>query len=437
MTKPKRDQMKPPLLIRVAFTIAISLSAPAMGQVSTSDNKPVVPMALPPLADAGALERQVFHLLTVLDTLGYREPLAKSRAWQSVRSVRQGRIAKAVEACEKVADCRLEAFRWTPAEISASGTAISKALHQSTLLKALAAHLRATGYYARYDTLADDQLISHAWADAAATQNHIIDIYGIGRVPLYPAIDSISFDPASDMWRKLIIEATNQIMNSPEVRAPVPREDPGYRLALSLLHLNDRENAGFYSDLDSKWNLTARVRIARTNWTAFPATIILVLGDGPDRPGQSIGSFGKLRLEHAVRLYRAGVAPFIVVSGGNVHPANTPFNEAIEMKRALVTREGVPEDAIIIEPNARHTTTNFRNTVRLMVRYGIPLNRPALATTSEGHSLYAAGKEFDRKAKDEIGLIPRRLLKRMSPYDFTFLPDPISTHLDARDPLDP
>jgi hypothetical protein len=208
-------------------------------------------------------------------------------------------------------------------------------------------------------------------------------------------------------------------------------------MALKLLYLNERENAGYFRDLDMRENAAVRARAQQTDWRSHPYTVILVLGDGPDRPGQMIGSFGKLRLAHAVELYRGGQAPFIVVSGGNVHPASTPFNEAAEMKRELMGRYAIPADAIIMEPHARHTTTNFRNTARLMIRYGIPLDRPALATTSEGHSVYAGGTEFERKAIAEIGLIPRRVVKRLSPYDFSFLPEPASTHRDARDPLDP
>ncbi|MFX5743160.1 hypothetical protein ABTE37_19670, partial [Acinetobacter baumannii] len=88
------------------------------------------------------------------------------------------------------------------------------------------------------------------------------------------------------------------------------------------------------------------------------------------------------------------------------------------------TRYAIPADSIVMEPHARHTTTNFRNTARLMIRYGIPLDRPAIATTSERHSAYAGGAEFDRKAMAEIGLVPRRVVKRLSPYDFSFLPEP-------------
>jgi hypothetical protein len=83
----------------------------------------------------------------------------------------------------------------------------------------------------------------------------------------------------------------------------------------------------------------ALARIAGLDWTRYPYTVILVLGDGPDRPDQRIGTYGKLRLARAARLYHEGLAPLLIVSGGNVHPALTPINEAIEIARNLATAE--------------------------------------------------------------------------------------------------
>lgn len=280
--------------------------------------------------------------------------------------------------------------------------------------------------------------ITIAWRDVVLGHNRILDIYGLGEAPLYPAIDSISFDPESELWRGVVVEATDHLLaNQRDDASLSPRVDYAHRFALQLLYFNERENAGFFPDLHTFHNAAARSAIATTDWSAYPYSLILVLGDGPDKPAQTVGTYGKIRLAHAARLYREGKAPFLVVSGGNVHPALTPFNEAIEMKRELMQRYGVPERVIMIEPHARHTTTNFRNTARLTVRYGIPLDKPALATTSEGHSRYAGGSDLDKKAMDEISFVPRRVIKRLTPYDFEFVANPLSTHRDNRDPLDP
>ncbi len=77
----------------------------------------------------------------------------------------------------------------------------------------------------------------------------------------------------------------------------------------------------------------------------------------------------------AVKRYRQGLAPLLLVSGGAVHPKRTPYNEALEMKKELMNVYGIPARAIIVEPHARHTTTNFRNAARLVYRYGIPADK--------------------------------------------------------------
>jgi uncharacterized SAM-binding protein YcdF (DUF218 family) len=54
--------------------------------------------------------------------------------------------------------------------------------------------------------------------------------------------------------------------------------------------------------------------------------------------------------------YKEGVAPFIVVTGGKVYPFKTRNVEAYHMKQYLINEFEIPEDQIIIEPHARHTT---------------------------------------------------------------------------------
>ena len=388
------------------------------------------------------VESAIFGLAILLDDESLvGDALRRSSRWIDVSHVRQLRIETAVTSCAQDGLCGVGAMKWTEQEKRASSDALLMALSARGQLGPLARAMRESGAFSRYADLPDRGLVEQAWGDLLAAQNRIIDVYGTGQPPLYPLIDSISFDRASKPWTEALVEATNHIIIDKEVPGGLathsPRADPGYRLALQLLYLNGRENAGSFVDLDVKENAPVRAAIASMNWSAYPYSLILLLGDGPDRPGQTIGTLGKLRIEHAVRLYRNGEAPFIVVSGGNVHPALTPLNEAVEMKRELMTRYGIAESAIVMEPHARHTTTNFRNTARLIIRYGVPLDKPAIATSSEKHSQYAGGPNFDKKAMDEISFVPRRIGKRLSPFDFEFYANPESLHRDARDPLDP
>ncbi len=85
------------------------------------------------------------------------------------------------------------------------------------------------------------------------------------------------------------------------------------------------------------------------------------------------------RVEMAAKALKELDAGVILVSGGNVHPDHTPYNEAYEMKTLLVKEYGVPADRVIIDPYARHSTTNLRNAGRFILAYNVggpSLNTP-------------------------------------------------------------
>ena len=95
------------------------------------------------------------------------------------------------------------------------------------------------------------------------------------------------------------------------------------------------------------------------------ADVIIVPGFTRNGETGALSLTAESRLRTAIRDFRNGRAPFILVSGGNVHPAGTRFNEAFEM-RAFLIASGVPSDAILVEPFATHSHTNLRNAGRIM-----------------------------------------------------------------------
>lgn len=430
--------MTPFTKLRFAVLPLLVIAGHALAAQEESTSPVAIASQSAPVADSALVERNNFDLLVRLDQADFAATLRTSDDWNEASNARANRIRSDIAACADYAPCRVGALLWSNDEVEAAQIAIQTALDHAGQLAILSAQMRQSGVYARYAQMSDENLIKAAWRDVTAGHNRILRVYGLGEAPLYPRIDSMIFDPTGDLWPGVMIEATNHLLvDTAENGAASPRDDLAHKFALRLLHLNERENAGFFPDLHTRHNATAVARVRQTDWDKYPYSVILVLGDGPDRPDQLVGTYGKMRLARAARLYRQGNAPFLVVSGGNVHPTLTPFNEAVEMKRELMQRHGIPEGAILIEPHARHTTTNFRNTARLMMRYGFPLDQPAMATTSEGHSLYAGGERLDQKAMDEISFVPRKVLRRLSPYEVAFLPDPRSTHRDNIDPLDP
>jgi hypothetical protein len=107
------------------------------------------------------------------------------------------------------------------------------------------------------------------------------------------------------------------------------------------------------------------------------------------------------------------------------------------MKKDLMQRLHIPEYAILIEPHARHTTTNFRNTARLIFRYQIPSDKPALATTDIYQSHYITNRGLDERCREELGYVPFQHIKRLNQHDVVWLPVKDALQTNPLDPLDP
>jgi uncharacterized SAM-binding protein YcdF (DUF218 family) len=88
------------------------------------------------------------------------------------------------------------------------------------------------------------------------------------------------------------------------------------------------------------------------------------------------------RVECGVRLYREGVAPVLLLSGGG----NGPEPEA-EVMRGIALARGVPLSALLIEANSRDTVGNARETAVLLRTHGL---RTVVLVSDRAHLLRAA-----------------------------------------------
>ena len=98
---------------------------------------------------------------------------------------------------------------------------------------------------------------------------------------------------------------------------------------------------------------------------------------------------------------------------------------------------GIPENKILVDPHARHTTTNMRNIGRLIFNYGIPVDKKSLLSTIKSQSEYVASSQFTTRCTTEMGHVPMELYDRISDRDIEFTPKIKVLHLDSSDPLDP
>jgi hypothetical protein len=154
-------------------------------------------------------------------------------------------------------------------------------------------------------------------------------------------------------------------------------------------------------------------------------------------PNVSISPWARERVRLGVQAFRSGKAPFIMLSGGFVHPSQTPFCEALEMKRYMMEIYGIPAAAILVDPYARHTTTNLRNASREVFDYGIPHDKPMLIVSDAAQIATIESDAFIKRNRDELGYMPVTLGKRISPSELEAVPSKQSLFSDATDPLDP
>lgn len=106
----------------------------------------------------------------------------------------------------------------------------------------------------------------------------------------------------------------------------------------------------------------AGVLIWEVRDTARPAAAIVVLGAAQygGRPSPVLRS----RLDHAVQLWRRGLAPRLVLTGGT-GTGDTESEAAVG--RRYVMRLGVPDSALLLETRGRTTSESMREVASLMV----------------------------------------------------------------------
>ena len=397
---------------------------------------PVAADVLParaPLVLADPLRDKLFYLFRLID----RSPQARAAvvadpALAGLGAAYVARLATADRTCAVQAPCYAEAAHLTPAEISAAEQALRGLYAASPEVRRLVDRdLAASGVAAGEGA----DLLAAAWREHAAALGRIVDTFAGGLPPQFPPIDAPAEDPKSPAFAQRLRLVGATVLDAKP--AAQPFYAPAADYAELLLQAENRDEAGRHEPMEAGENAAAVRRMRSTDWKRFAYSAIVVPGAGPDRDGERLTGTGKLRLQLAVARWRAGKAAFLLVSGGYVHPARTPFAEAIEMKRYLIETLKVPEAAILIDPHARHTTTNLRNAARILWRDGAPIERKLLVVSDEGQTAYIASAAFDARNRAETGVLPYRDKRQLGRFEVEVLPAAEALRLNPLDPLDP
>jgi hypothetical protein len=383
-----------------------------------------------PSSSGSWIQDKDFYLFTLMAQAPVRQAFQNDPALKQLLDQRLGLVALAMGKHTTTPQAAVLNFVWTPAEIAGVDSAIERL---DVKLKDLAAEMRRSGYWIRDAALSDTGLVRKAWEDAARWQNRVIVNYTTNKGFRYAAIDSATFAPLSQVATEALGETLMMLWYHKD-RMTVFFQ-PGLELALDILFINNRDEAARFEPMDST-NRTAYNTVKKADWSRYPYAAILLPGEGPENEW-AMSPVGKYRCQLGADAYRSGKAPFIIVSGGFVHPFQTPYCEALEMKNYLVHTLGVPDDAVILEPHARHTTTNIRNANRIMLRQGFPRDKRVLCVSTAGQSAYILAPFFAGRCKFEMGYVPFTDLKQEDPFSVSYTIDASSLQLDGTDPLDP
>ncbi|SFW90057.1 YdcF family protein [Amycolatopsis australiensis] len=111
------------------------------------------------------------------------------------------------------------------------------------------------------------------------------------------------------------------------------------------------------------------------------------VGLGSREPGVAV---------HTAELYHAGRFPLIVFTGANAPTTvdRFPRGEAVHYREIALER-GVPDDVILVEPEARNTGDNIAFTRRLLAERGIPVRSVTLVSRPyQQRRAYATAKRL-------------------------------------------
>jgi hypothetical protein len=395
----------------------------------------IAPPVRKPLPLHAAIRDKNFYLLSFFEmNPDVRHALSSDTALIRISSERQQRLTQALRSCGQAPDCLIQSLLWKDEDIEAVSSELDNLFKTNERLrKILSEELQKRGTYVLYEQQGMEDALLHAWALCAHGINQVLTVYGEGTSPRYPKIDSAAFDVHSDDFRRSVFTLVGKVN---EKKSHLFFES-SLDASLQLLTLNHRDESGRFEPMEKAINKAAMQAIPAIRWGTYPYSVIVVPGEGPQDSETALSEIGRQRTALAAEAYRAGKAPFILVSGGFVHPSQTRFAEAIEMKKYLMFNEHVPAQAILVDPHARHTTTNMRNAAREIYRYGIPMDKPALVVSDPLQIKYIQGQPLAARCQHELGYVPYQIVTRPSDTSLVFSPNVESLQQNPLDPLDP
>lgn len=379
-----------------------------------------------------------FYLLTAIQNdKAVRQLLEKNSVFKTIFNKQQQEIGSKLKSCKDSLSCLINGYQFDEKTLQSIDEELQLLMKDKKELQDFVKNnIRPSGKYENFKNETDTQLLVKAWQICAKGMNRIMKVYGLGEAAQYAKIDSVSYDVKSEFYKGSVFMWSDMLHNKKQKNNTLFFQE-SLDFSLSLLDMNHRDEVARYEPLEEKENKMAIAYLKQLNFKDFDYASILILGNGPENYQDRLSAIGKLNLQLGVLEYEAKKAPLIIVSGGHAHPFRAAYCEAIEMKKELMEIYHIPEENILIDPFARHTTTNLRNATRLMIAYQMPLDKRSIVVTNARHSDYVGNPNFNARCMEELGYLPAIILKRLNSTALEFLPNVESLHQNPIDPLDP
>ncbi|HEX4515662.1 MAG TPA: YdcF family protein [Polyangiaceae bacterium] len=371
-----------------------------------------------PLSSGSYVQDKGFYLVTILEGTNVWADLASDPTLAAAASSRDAALRSAATSCAGDATCVTNAIAFSASDADAIAQALAARLGAAgDVSKVATDHMRPSGAFNVSASLDDASLIAQAWRDTAASLTNGVAAYApeIAGAALASAISSV-------------VAAHSD---------PMPFWLPATATLLAILDADQRDDAALGEPIDQGENAAALSHVPSIDFSKYAYTMLVVPGIGPTDATTELSFGSQQHADLAADRFAAGWAPLFALTGGRVHPDRTTYAEALEMKKYLMTMRGIPENVILVDPYARHTTTNIRNVSRLAFRYGVPTNVRALIVTNLTQTLTITGAPFLDTCQNEMGLVPWRSVAQLSDEDTCFVPSVIVMQQHGADALDP
>ena len=138
---------------------------------------------------------------------------------------------------------------------------------------------------------------------------------------------------------------------------------------------------GYLSSLAVRIHRDARVD------ESHAADVIVVMGAAEYRGAPS--PVLKLRLDHAVQLYRRKLAPYVMTTGG---PGGDPSFTEGGVGRSYLVDQGIPAEAIIVENAGSSTVESLAGVSEIFKRMGLH----SCIVVSDGYHMFRVKRILER-----------------------------------------